>query len=549
MDKIRSFFAKHPRVLMAVSGLLLGATVVFAEVGIFAYLALVPLAAALFGRASSEGWSVKRAYVDGLVFYLCYDIVCFHWIAYFYPLDFLGFSTLQSLGVVVLGWFGLSVFQSIFSALVFVLLSCLARARICRGRPVMLAPLAAALFALNEWTQTLTWAGIPWARIVISQTQMPILMQTSSLLGSYFLTFLIVLVNFLLAYAIVHREGRRAAALVALVAFALNAGVGAVLYSVPYTEGDDMLVVSIQGSQPSQDMDITSLDVYLLYEEMTIKAAESGASVVVWPENVIGTLLSSTVKTADGKYTRLESALSSLAQRAGATLIVGHFTIDELGDRYNSLSAFYADGTSELDVYAKIRIVPFGEYVPMRGFIEAVLPVLGSINFFGQDATPGKESTSFPAYPADDAPMISALICFDSIYEKLGIDSVRAGGEVFVVPSNDSWFYDSRALDMHHAQNILRAVECGRYTVSSGNTGITSVISDKGEVLDRLPIFTEDYLVANVRPSTFRTLYSYIGNAFVFICAVFVALPLVFEAYASIRDKRARVKKNEQDFV
>ena len=119
-------------------------------------------------------------------------------------------------------------------------------------------------------------------------------------------------------------------------------------------------------------------------------------------------------------------------------------------------------------------------------------------------------------------------MCFDSIYDQLGIDSAREGAEIFIIPSNDSWFYDSRALYMHHSQNILRAVEQGKYTVNCANTGITSVINDKGEVINEMPIFSEGYVIDTVYASSTRTLYSYIGNLFVYLCitgiiVVFVA--------------------------
>ncbi len=524
---------------MAMSGFLLGATVVLSEIGFLAYIALIPLALAIFKFRLGEKYELRKAYLDGFVFYICYDLVCFYWLLYFYPLDFLGFTNLQSLGIVLLAWLGLSLLQSVFSALVFVLISLFSKTSIFRSHPLTLSVYTGAAFAVNEWTQTLTWAGIPWSRISISQTAIPPLMQTASLFGSYFLTFIIVLVNFLLAYALINTEKRRLAALLALGVFSLNAVAGTILYFVPTCSDEEIKIACIQGNLPLQEsMDMTPSDVFEIYNVLTRKAAEDGAQIIIWPENTIATYLDFRIRISNKRIVSLQEALVSLACDTGTTLIVGHFSKDADGNRYNSLSAFYSDGSIALDAYAKIRIVPFGEYVPMRSLIETTLPFLENLNFFGTDSVPGKASTSFSAFNTEDSCQISALICFDSIYENLGTDSTRAGGQIFVIPSNDSWFFDSRALNMHHAQNILRAVEQGRYTVNSGNTGLTSVVTDKGVIKRQMPILTDGYIVETVYPSSFRTLYSYIGNTFVYICIAFALTPILSGTVKHIKGKR-----------
>jgi apolipoprotein N-acyltransferase len=165
--------------------------------------------------------------------------------------------------------------------------------------------------------------------------------------------------------------------------------------------------------------------------------------------------------------------------------------------------------------------------MPMRDFISSIVPALAEINMLANDVTPGKESSVFGATSDENAIKVGTLICFDAIYETLAIESARSGAEIFIVPSNDSWFYDSRAMNMHHSQNILRAVEQGKYTVNCGNTGITSVVNDKGEVLSIMPIYEEGYVIDTVYASSTRTLYSYIGNLYVYLCVAFAFAPFV----------------------
>lgn len=516
---------------IALSGILLGISIAFAEVGIIAYFALIPLSLVLYTKLFGEKYRARAAYLDGFIFFFSFDFVAFHWICYFYPLDFAGLTNVQAIGVIMLGWIGLSTLQSIFSAFVFVILSRIARLRWVRENPILIAFLAPALFAVNEWTQTLTWAGVPWGRIAISQTEMPLLLQTASLFGSYFLTFFIVLCNFLLGFAILHAEKRKDIIQLTcgiLVAFVL---LSTALFLIPTRSDEGLSVGVVQGNMPSQEQDggmfySGKLDTYC---ELSRKASDDGADIIIWPEGVFAKDINDYAEL-DGKLVRIKQALKELSVEIGKTIVIGTLSQNADGTEfYNSISVFYPDGEVNIGAYSKRRLVPFGEFLPLRDLVESVLPILSLINTLPTDLTPGEESTVFGALEKNDDKSIGALMCFDSIYESLGIDSARSGAEMLIIPSDDSWFYDSRALNMHHSQNILRAVEQGKYTVSCGNTGLSSIVSDKGVIVEKMPIFTEDYLVNTVYFSSHRTLYSYIGNLFVYICMGFVISPFAFE--------------------
>ena len=123
---------------------------------------------------------------------------------------------------------------------------------------------------------------------------------------------------------------------------------------------------------------------------------------------------------------------------------------------------------------------------------------------------------------------IGSLICFDSIYEKLGMDSVRDGAELMIISSNDSWFYDSAAVYQHQAQAQLRAIEQGRYILRSANTGISSVISPTGEALHWIEPLVEGYAVCDVSMRQTRTVYSVIGDLLIYASLLFiVSLPMI----------------------
>jgi len=146
-----------------------------------------------------------------------------------------------------------------------------------------------------------------------------------------------------------------------------------------------------------------------------------------------------------------------------------------------------------------------------------LLPPLANVGMLDEDLLAGETSAVIPTESGN----VGCGICFDSIYETIIIDSVRNGAELIAISTNDSWFSNSAALDMHNSQSRLRAIETGRYVVRSANTGISSVIDPLGNVKEELGALKSGYVISDVRLKNGTTLYTVIGNAFVYLCMAF----------------------------
>ena len=134
---------------------------------------------------------------------------------------------------------------------------------------------------------------------------------------------------------------------------------------------------------------------------------------------------------------------------------------------------------------------------------------------------------------------------FIAKYENLTLDAVRDGAELICLSTNDSWFLDSVGVYMHHTQARLRAIESGRYIIRSADTGISSIIAPDGSVAAELPPLVEGVSISTVRPLSSRTLYSYIGNTFVYLL-IAAELALVADAVICfVKKKRAEREKAE----
>jgi len=529
--------------LLGISGILTGITVAFPKFGFIEWLTLVPMALFMLDIASDEKVRLRHMYGYGSFFFMSFYLVIFHWFVNLYPLEFIdGMTKGGAICVVLFASVGLSAFQAVQGALVFVLAAILFRTSPSRRLPWLRPFIAAALWAVYEWTQTLGWWGVPWGRLPIGQTEYLVGLQTASWFGSYFITFSIVAVNFFVAYGILSLmskdtqeriNGVRISALVCGVILVFQYGAGiAIWFSAKPEEGREITVAAIQGNIPSgekweSDTEAKTLGVY---RDHTLMAAEQGADVVVWPE----TAFPWTIREGNERH----RFISELAVRAGVTILAGGFTHDAEGNEYNSIVCFTPDGKMSDTVYNKRHLVPFGEFVPFGGLIEVLVPPLADLVMSGGEVAKGEGANIFEL----DEGRIGSVICFDSIYEELTLESVRAGAEIICISTNDSWFTDSAALYMHNAQAKLRAIEVGRYVSRAANTGISSAINNRGEVISELEPLSTGMVTEKLYLKTERTLYSYIGNIFVYLCAASLlcvgALPPLIGMI-----KRKRIKK------
>ena len=350
--------------------------------------------------------------------------------------------------------------------------------------------------------------------------------QTASLFGSYFVSFMIVVANGYIAYVISGIFGRsrrawevRVATLAVIAVLVIQYGVGGALYGYNKTlDGEKIKIAAVQANISSMDQwgGNNSSQARQIYREKTLKAAEEGAEVVVWAE----TALMSTLKKENDVY----KFISSLAKEADVTIVAGVFTTDDEGALYNSVVCFEPDGQMNEAVYSKKHLVPFGEFSPLKELFENTLPMLVELVPLGTDLAEGTGAGVMELEKIN----VGGAVCYDAMYEDVSLDAAREGAQIICVASNDSWFGDSVYLRIHNSQIQLRAVECGRYVVHSANTGMSAIVSGNGEIVTELEPLTEGIAVGEVAARSNATLYSLIGNVLVLLCAVATAILEIF---------------------
>ena len=193
-------------------------TLIFPKVGFLEWVTLIPLFLGAFVYCADPKKGLVRTYFAGFLTVFVYYFIIYHWFLSLYPLDFAGLNNASSVVVVAAGWIGLSVFQAVPGGLIFLIFKLLERRGIFDRTPILRPVVFSALWIVFEWSSTLGWTGVPWGRLCIGQSEYLPILQSASLLGSYFVSFVILIVNGLLAYAILNYRKKNQAIMSAALA-------------------------------------------------------------------------------------------------------------------------------------------------------------------------------------------------------------------------------------------------------------------------------------------------------------------------------------------
>ena len=182
-------------------------------------------------------------------------------------------------------------------------------------------------------------------------------------------------------------------------------------------------------------------------------------------------------------------------------LLLGAIDQDEK-NAYNAALLFSAGG-KEVQLYHKVHLVPFGEYVPGRNTLPGIGWIVG--DQVPEDFGFGREHTVLKMTRGDVR--LAPLICFEDTIGELTRQFVLRGANLLANVTNDGWFLRSAGSKQHLDNAVFRCVETRLPMVRSANTGVTCTVNIYGRVTQELPRFTEAVLTAVVAsvPTEYET--------------------------------------------
>jgi apolipoprotein N-acyltransferase len=203
--------------------------------------------------------------------------------------------------------------------------------------------------------------------------------------------------------------------------------------------------------------------------------------------------------------------LGELAGKHGSEMLLGIPVLEpETGRYYNAMLTLGGERAS----YYKRHLVPFGEYLPLKGLLG---PVLDWLTIPMSDFSGGDRGEK-PLVPLLGH-RVGVSICYEDAFGEEVVEALPEAA-FLVNASNDAWFGDSLAPHQHLQIARMRARETERYLLRSTNTGISAIIGPRGELLGRSPPFTEDVLSGEIVPLQGVTPYARVGNYGVVLLAV-----------------------------
>jgi len=222
-------------------------------------------------------------------------------------------------------------------------------------------------------------------------------------------------------------------------------------------------------------------------------------------------------------------------QRGATPLFVGALTQSPTEGQHNSAILIDPDGSTQ--VYHKQRLVPFGETLPLRSLVPGAQKRFRSL----MRMRPGKGPGVFQI----GEHRFIAQICYETIFPAGTRSDIRHTNPDFILNlTNDVWFGNTAALELHLMAQAIRAVETRRTLVRATNTGISALVDPRGTISNRTPVFEATSQVFAFRPLIGDSPFLRFGNLFLYlIFALVVGLYFGPVVTTSIKTRLGRTKK------
>jgi apolipoprotein N-acyltransferase len=262
-------------------------------------------------------------------------------------------------------------------------------------------------------------------------------------------------------------------------------------------------------SQEMRWSESSLLEIFNRMMTMSRDAVAAGAQVVVWPE--------STVPLSYATTDFYRQAIESLSATHGVDVILGSIAEDpEKADRLWN-AAFLVSGGRTIGHYDKIRLVPFGEYVPLRKMLFFARKLVRAVGEFEV----GTKDT-----PLAGRHRYGPAICYEIVFPQIARRQGMHGADVLVTITNDAWYDGTSAPRQHLNQARLRAVETDRYLLRAATTGISAFVDPSGRIVEELAMNRQGTIYANFEPRKSITPYVRFGDWFAWISCVVVLIAM-----------------------
>jgi len=478
---------------------------------------------------------LRRAAAGGWWFGFGYFLLGLFWIGEAFLVEADKFAWLMPFAVLLLPA-GMALFTAAAAGL----------ARLAWPQGIARILVLALTLSATEWLRGHILTGFPWNVLGYALTWPLPMMQSASVLGIYGLTLVavtvfaapLVLVAAASPAAPMHAIWRALAVAVlplltmyALGSWRLSESPGAML------EGVRIRIV--QASVPQRDKWRPEKQREIFEDQLALSRRDAngtqddlaGITHLVWPEAAMPFL--------PLEHPEALTAIGALLPK-GTQLLSGGLRIKpppgepQPGaprEGFNSLMVFGDQGNLE-QIYDKIHLVPFGEYLPMQTLLERI--GLEQLTRWRGGFSTG--STPRPLLSIPGLPPVAGLICYEAIFPSAVVQGGARPG-LLVNVTNDGWFGDTTGPWQHFHQTRVRAAEEGLPIVRAANNGVSAVIDPYGRTVTMLTLNARGVVDSSIPQAIAAPIYAKYGDG------TFVALWMVFAVAAVAFSKRGSAER------
>ena len=453
-----------------------------------------------------------------------------------------------------------------------------------------------ALYTVYEWVKSSGFLGYPWGTVSSAMFRWPILMQVSSITGTYGITFFIVFINSLLSEALLFYismlpQAQKTSAkkyylknihTLFLILTGAVLSYGLIQFYLPRKPIKQLSTILIQqNSDPwkqKSDDDNILLSENLTEEKLKeLKQDKIKPNLVVWSEGV----LSHSLPNGEKHYSRYPSErplLKFIREKDVPFLIGGSFLKNSEKKQINNAALVFDRDGNFRGCYAKNHLVPFAEVIPFSD-IPAVSNFLKKIVGISAGWTPGDQYTFFeiPCTPTkyyklpavrniditqsysdqqkdEQKPTtvkIATPICFDDAFTDIMRPLFLNGAELFINMTDDSWSLKDSSEIQHFVIASYRAIEYRTTLVRCANAGYSVVVDPSGKVIKDMPLFEAQALAADVPVYKHSmTTYARYGNwmpyTFIIFFICYLAYSILTFTKTDYVPSERKIKKNSK---
>ena len=194
---------------------------------------------------------------------------------------------------------------------------------------------------------------------------------------------------------------------------------------------------------------------------------------------------------------------------------------NEFIEFYNSSLAI---DQSNIDIVHKSKLVLGVEKVPFTTFLPFLEEL--SINNGGTSGSLGQEKV--PKIISSAHGKYAPVVCYESIYGEFVGRQVQKGAEFIFIITNDGWWKDTPGYKQHNSFASIRAIENRRSIARCANTGTSSFINQRGDILKKTDWWVEDGIKESLNKNKAITLYSNFGDVFYRLISIILITITIF---------------------